>query len=747
VKTTQHVGFTRRDFLNSGGILVVGFSLVEHASVVSAKELPSQPKTLALDEVDAYLAITPDEKVTVYSGKVDLGTGVRTAMTQIAAEELDVELARVMVIQGDTLLTPDQGITAGSLSIQVGGMQLRQAAATARQALLAAAARHFGCSKQDLVTNNGIIHSSAGRESITYGQLVGGKTFELKVDKSASPKNPESYTIVGKSIRRPEIQANVTGRFTYIQDFKLPGMLHGRVIRPPAMEATLLSVDESSVSHVPGLFRVVRQGNFLAVTAETEWAAIEASQQLKASWSPWSGLPEESRLWDHVRATKVAAEQVTSNEGDTPAALARASRRLNATYDFAIQTHGSIGPSCAVAEFRERKLTCWTASQGTHGLRKQLAQMLALPPEDVRCIYIEGAGCYGRNGHEDAAGDAALLARAVGRPVRVQWMRADEHVWDPKGAPTLIDLHAGLDSEGSVIAWRGDFFIPQGAGNPVTLLPAHLADLPRSTDLEPGNIFQDSAIPYDFGNVYTVCHRLASTPFRPSWIRSPGRMQNTFANESFLDELALANGVDPLQFRLRHLKDSRGIDLLEHVARFATWQSRAPGARTADASGVFTGRGLAYIHYELVRTYVGAVAEVEVSRATGEIRVTRFFIVHDCGQIINPDGVRNQIEGSVVQTMSRTLIEEIQFNRSTITSRDWVGYPILTFPQIPEIEIELINRPNEKPWGAGEATAAVVPAAIANAVCDAAGIRLRSVPFKAEKVKAALAATINPQSQ
>jgi nicotinate dehydrogenase subunit B len=730
---------TRRDFLKRGSVLIVGFSIADRSSLASARELGETAKPVSLDEVDSFLAVTADENVTVYSGKVDLGTGVRTAMTQIAAEELDVDMARVTVIQGDTLLTPDQGLTAGSLSIQVGGMQLRQAAATARQKLLTEAARRFGCSASSLVTDNGVIRLNAAGKRVSYGQLVGGKPFLLQVDSNAPLKNPDNYTIVGKSIRRPEIEANVTGKFTYVQDFKIPGMLHGRVIRPPAMGATLLSVDESSVSGIPGIVKIVRRENFLAVTAETEWAAIKASRQLKASWSPWAALPDESRLWEHVRATKVAKEDVTSSVGDTPSALARASRRLKATYDFAIQTHGSIGPSCAVAEFSRGKLTCWTASQATHSVRQQLAQMLDIPDADVRCIYIEGAGCYGRNGNEDAAGDAALLAREVGRPVRVQWMRADEHIWDPKGVPTLIDLEAGLDATNEVIAWHGEFFIPEGAGAPVTLLPAHLAQLPRSTELEPGNIFQNSAIPYDFPNRNTVCHRLTETPFRPAWIRSPGRMQNTFANESFLDELAASCGADPLQFRLRHLNDPRGTELLQQLARFAKWEPRRAGSRTPDASGVFRGRGLAYIHYELVRTYVGAVADVEVNRTSGDIRVTRFSIVHDCGQIINPDGARNQIEGSVVQTMSRTLLEEVKFNRSTITSRDWATYPILRFPEIPEIDIDLISRPNEKPWGVGEATAAVVPAAISNAVFDATGIRLRSVPFKPEKVKAALA--------
>jgi nicotinate dehydrogenase subunit B len=730
---------TRRDFLKRGGVLTIGFSLAGHIDAAPAEEPPQKAKPVDLDQVDAFLAITADGKVTVYSGKVDLGTGVRTAMAQIAAEELDVDIGRVTVIQGDTLLTPDQGITAGSLSVQVGGMQLRRAAATGRQKLLDKAAQRFECPISDLAIENGVIRLTRSGKSITYGQLVGEKPFSLKIDQNAPLKNPNGYTIVGKSIPRPEVEAIATGQFTYVQDFEIPGMLHGRVIRPPAMGATLLSVDESSVSGIPGIFKVVRQNNFLAVVAETEWAAIKASQQLKANWSAWAGLPDESRLWEHVRATKVTKEDVTSNFGDTPSALARSARRLKATYDFAIQTHGSIGPSCAVADFRRGKLTCWTASQATHSLRKQLALMLGIPAEDVRCIYIEGAGCYGRNGHEDAAGDAALLAREVGRPVRVQWMRSDEHVWDPKGAPTLIDLEAGLDSSNNVIAWQGEFFIPAGAGAPVTLLPAQLAQLPRSTDLEPGNIFHNSAIPYNFANRYTVCHRLADTPFRPSWIRSPGRMQNTFANESFLDELAAASGSDPLEFRLRHLNDPRGIDLLLHLRRFAKWEPRQLRSHPADNSGVFRGRGLSYIHYELVRTYVGAVADVEVNAKSGDIRVTRFSIVHDCGQIINPDGARNQIEGSVVQTMSRTLREKVKFNRSTITSRDWGTYPILTFPEIPEIEIALISRPHEKPWGVGEATAAVVPAAISSAVFDAAGIRLRSVPFQPERVKAALA--------
>jgi CO/xanthine dehydrogenase Mo-binding subunit len=467
---------------------------------------------------------------------------------------------------------------------------------------------------------------------------------------------------------------------------------------------------------------------------------VKAAGQLKATRSRWEGLPEQDKLWQHVRATRVTKDDVTSSTGDAESALGQAARVLEASYDFAIHTHGSIGPSCAIAEFKDGLLTCWTASQMTHALRKQLAAMTGLAPEAVRCIYVEGSGCYGRNGHEDAAGDAALLARAVGRPVRVQWSRADEHGWDPKGPPTLIDLKAGLDGQGNVAAWSSQFHVPEGAAGNVPLVAADLAGLPHETTMSPGNIIQNSALPYAFPNVRTICHRLATTPFRPSWIRTPGRMQNTYANEAFLDECAAAAGTDPLDYRLRALKDPRGIEVLKRAAEIAGWQSRPSPAKEASGD-VLRGRGLSYVKYELNRTYVAGVAEVEVDRRTGRVRVPRFFVAQDCGQIINPDGVRNQVDGNVIQTVSRVLMEEVTFDRGAVTSLDWTSYPILTFPDVPEVVIDLIDRPTEKPWGAGEPSAAIVPAAISNAIFDATGVRLRSVPFTPAKVKAALQAT------
>jgi nicotinate dehydrogenase subunit B len=724
---------TRRAALQVGGIMVVAFSLGA-AAKANAAALTAKPESL--DEVDSFLAIDGKGAVTLYSGKVDLGTGVRTALAQIVAEELGVPFEGITVVQGDTALTPDQGITYGSLSIQVGGMQIRQACATARKALLEQAAQRLSVPVTQLSVASGIVHSQSGTQ-VSYADLVGGKAFSLKVDKTAPTKPPSAYTVVGKPIPRVDIPAKVSGEFTYAQDFRLPGMLYGRPVRPTAIGATLLDVDESSIQHIPGIVKVVREGNFLGVVAKTEWAAIRAARALKTRWSAWDGLPDERDLWSYVRSTKVAKDDITSNVGNVPSALAGAHRTFKATYDFPIQTHGSIGPSAAVAAFENGKLTVWTAAQSTHALHRQLAAMLGMDAASVRCIYVAGSGCYGRNGHEDAAADAALLARAVGRPVRVQWMRWDEHGWDPKGPPTLVDLKAGVDASGNVVAWHGEFFIPMGAGAPVWLLPAQLAGKPATTDLEPGNIIPNSALPYDFPNMYTVCHRLAATPLRPAWIRTPGRMQNTFANESFLDEIIAAVDGDPLEFRLAHLKDPRGTELLHHVAKLARWQAHEKGSR--GVGKILRGRGLSYVHYELVRTYVAAVADVTVDRATGKVRVERAAIAHDCGQIINPDGLRNQIEGNVVQMTSRTLLEEVKFNRSRVTSLDWASYPILRFPDVPEVTIDLIDRPTDPPWGAGEPAGAVIPGAISNAIFDATGVRLRSVPFTPAKVKAALA--------
>jgi CO/xanthine dehydrogenase Mo-binding subunit len=738
---TEHFIPSRRDFLKSGGALVVGFSFAGHSITAFAEE-STATKPLALTSVDTFLAIDSASMVTVYSGKVDLGTGVQTALAQIVAEELDVPFRNVKIVQGDTALTPDQGPTFGSLSIQIGGVQIRNAAAMARNALLELAATRLGIKPDELTIADGVV--SGGGRQVSYGELIAGKTFSLTLDHQKPPatKDAKTFKVVGTSVPRVDIPDKVTGKFTYMQDFRVPGMLHGRVVRPSAIGAQLQSVDEKSIEGIPGNVRIVREGNFLGVVADNEWAAIKASQQIKATWSAWEGLPDQAKVFEYVRASKVAKDEVTADVGNVAEAMGKEGlKKINATYEFAIHTHGSIGPSCAIAEFKDGKLTSWSASQATHNLRKQLAKMMGLPLENVRCLYVEGSGCYGRNGHEDAAADAALLAKVTGRPVRVQWSRADEHGWDPKGPPTLVDLRAAIDASGTVTAWDSEFFIPQQTPNTflVPLVAATLSGMPADDTIAPGNIFHNSNVPYKFANIKAVCHRLETTPFRPSWIRTPGRMQNTFANEGFIDELAAAANADPIDFRLKYVDpaDSRGIEVLNRVAAMAKWDKR-PSPGKSQAGDVVTGRGVSYCKYELVRTYIAAIAEVEVKRSTGEIRATRFYVAHDCGQIINPDGVKSQIEGNVIQTVSRTLKEELKFSRSAVTSLDWASYPILTFPEMPDIVIELIDRPTEKPWGVGEPTTAVVPSAISNAVFDATGVRLRSVPFTLEKVRETL---------
>lgn len=723
---------SRRSLLKGAGGLVVAFALT---GLRPAGAQTMVQKSVASGAVDSYLAIGADGKITVYSGKIDYGTGVRTGFAQMVAEELYVPLARVSVIEGDTALTPDQGPTYGSLSIEVGGKAIRQAAATARAALLDAAAEKFSAEKSALSVKDGII--SGGGMEISYADLLDGAAFSLDLDEDAPLKDPAEFTIVGQPIIRDGLPGKITGTFNYMQDFKIDGMAHARVVRPPAVDATLDGVDDASIAHLPDV-QIVRKGNFLAVVAEDEWTAVRAAREIAVTWQTRESLPDQADLWTHVRKTPVVEDEVTSNIGNVDTATG--SREITASYDFALHTHGSIGPSCSVADFSDGKLVSWSSSQATHRLRGQLSDMFALSEDNIRCIYIEGAGCYGRNGHEDAAADAALLSREIGRPVRVQWMRHDEHGWDPKGPPTLIDLSAKIDDAGAVSAWKSEFFIPQGAGGRVALVGASLAGMPTIQDINPGGITNDSAIPYGFANVRTTCHRLETTPLKPSWIRAPGRMQNSFANESFFDEIAAELGVDPMEYRrgLIDPSDTRGLAVLDRLKEFSGWDSR-PSPREDVRDTVQTGRGMAYVKYELKRTYVGAVAEVSVDTLSGAIKVVRFHVVHDCGQIINPAGVRAQIEGNVIQTTSRTLMEELTFDRKSVTSLDWGSYPIMRFKDVPEVNIELIDRPEEVPWGAGEPTAVVVSAAISNAVFDATGVKLRSVPFKPAKVRAALA--------
>jgi CO/xanthine dehydrogenase Mo-binding subunit len=737
-------GLSRRDTLRAGAALLVAFSLDEPRGAAAQATQPAGPRPTPLDRAESFLAFNRNGTVEVFTGKVDLGTGIRIAICQMVADELDIPIGRVSLTEGDTDLTPDQGPTWGSLSIQVAGVAIRQAAATARKHLLGRAAAHLGVPEAQLVVLDGHVHPRAGGASVSFAELLGDTRLSLAVDREAPRKRAADYAVVGKSVPRPDIPGKVTGTHTYMQDLRLPRMIHARIVFPPAVGARLLSVDDASVTGIPGVLRVLRRDSFLAVLAEDEWAAIRAHDTLRTQWTPWAGLPDQARLYDAVRATPKAKTDTMGAKGDAPAALAQASQKLEATYDFAMQSHASLGPSCAVAQWDGQRMTVWSATQATHWTRLEVARMLGLEQPAVRVVYLDGAGCYGRNGHEDAAAQAALIAHALagtdlaGRPVRVQWMRADEHGWDPKGPPTLIALAGSLDAAGNVGAWTSEHWIPQTTElAPIENLALSFAGIAQKTVINPGNIHNNAVPGYDLPNHAATLHRLEAPPLRASWIRSPGRMQNVYAVESFMDELAHAAAADPVAFRLRHLKDERGAAVLRAAVQKAGWRE-GPAAQGARDGAVLRGRGVAYARYE-ARTYIACVAEVEVAPATGRIRVTRCVVGHDCGQVINPDGLANQIEGQVVQTISRTLLEEVTFDRSRVTSLDWHSYPILTFPDVPKVEIASIERQDEPPWGAGEMAAVVVPPAVCNAVFDATGVRLRSIPYTPEKVRAALA--------
>ena len=748
-RPTRRAGLTRRKVL-AGGVLTVGFALAGWQSPTRAGGIGGA-RSVDPNAVDTFLSVNGDGTVTLYCGKVDLGQGLRIAMRQIAGEELGIGVDKIKYVEGDTALTPDQGRTSGSSGIQRGGTQIRRAAATARAGLIALAAQRLNVNPDDLIAEGGVVRSKSGANNggsnggtgIRFADLVAGGNFNLKLDPKAPLKNPATYSLVGKPLPRPDVPAKCTGTFTYMQDFSLPGMVHARVIRPPAIGAKLIAVDETSIKNLPGA-SVVRIQDFLAVIADDEWTAVRAVGTLRAQWSEWSGLPAQNKLVATLRAkTDLTDEMLVSRGGEQAGNYGALSR--SASYYWPMQSHGSIGPSCAIADVDKEAATVWTASQGTHGNRKTFARFLRLPEDQVRLIYLEGAGCYGMNGHEDAAADAAILSQAIGRPVRVQWSRQDEHGWDPKGPPQLLDISGVVDSTGRIREWRTEMWLPQTTKglSDIPLLGPAAAGLDDVRGLQPGAISQNTDPPYAADKVEVLAHWLKDAPLRPAPIRSPGKPANCFAVESFTDELASAAGLDPIEFRLRGLDDKRGVEAIKRAAALMNWQSRpSPGSgkNAGNGAAVMRGRGFAYVHYKHSESYVAMGIDVAVERASGRIKVERVACAFDCGQIINPDGARAQVEGSILQTLSRVLLEEVQFDQSRVTSVDWNSYPILRFSDVPQIEIELIDRPTEAPVGAGEAACTTVGAALANAVFDATGARLRTVPFTPERVKAALGA-------
>jgi nicotinate dehydrogenase subunit B len=763
---------TRRDFIKGAGGLLVAISLPVYLDVRQAAAATITPPgsfgplTVPADQLASWLAIGKDGAVRVLTGKVELGTGTITASRQIVAEELDVAVDRIEIVQGITGETVDQGYTAGSQTMRTQwATGLRIAAASARQELVSMAATHLGVSTGDVTVKNGVV--SAAGKSVSYADLVGGATLPGAVSQQVKTKPSSSYKIVGQPLHRDDIPDKIFGRFTYVQDVKLPGMLHARVVRParPApllakgtaiaqiiqgtlANATLQSVDESSVRHLPGFVQLVVKKSFVAVVAEREEQAIAAAQALKVTWNDSASLPDQASLYDAIRSAPPGNTRVIQSSGDVDGALGSAAKVLQATYNHPYQAHASIGPSAAVAYVHDGVAEVWSPTQGVYQLRGAVATALGLAPQRVRVNYVEGAGCYGINGADDASLAAAMIAQQVGRPVRVQYMRADEISWENYGTPMVMNLRAGLDASGKIVGWdyhgwtanRGGR--PGPPGNIPSGVLAGFPEPPAPPSPPPSPPLGDDGLNstpwYAFANQRVISFGVYSPWLFTGPLRSPSRLQNTFATESFMDELAAAAGADPIAFRLAHTSDSRLAAVIDRVASAAGWQPR-PSPAPAQGGTKRTGRGIAAVRYEGNSAWVAAIIALTVDTASGAVSVTQVAVAHDCGVIVNPDGLRNQVEGNIVQGLSRSLKEEVKFDRSGVLGVDWASYPIISFSELPDdVRIELIDHPELPALGAGESTISVIGGAIGNAVFDATGKRLRTLPFTPDRVKAAL---------
>lgn len=747
---------SRRTFLKAGGALLVTAAVPGAAIGAVTEAAGAAVPYPALDPtaLATWLTINADGSVVARSGHVELGHGVQTGLAQIVAEELDVPIGRVTMILGHTSETPDQGDTAGSTSIRVAGAQLRQIAAEGRAALLKLAADRLGAPASALTVADGVV--SAGSRKVGYGDLVRGRVltavapitvsgyggFRMSVSGSAKPKEPAAYATVGKSVPRVEIPDKVTAKATYVQDVRVPNMLHARVIHPKGIGSTVVSVGAFAPA-VPGA-RMVRRGNLLAVVAEREWDAIKGAQALQVTWSDWAGLPPSDGVYAALRKLP-AQDRVQMNRGDATAAMATAAQTLTATYQTPFENHAMIGPSCAVADVRaDGSVTVWSATQYPQGLQKNVATLLGIAPERVQVMRYEGAGCYGRlsANYDDAATEAVVLSQAVGRPVRVQWTRADEHRWEPHGPGTVHDLSAGLGPDGGVVAWKHEAWMPTNSDS--TELGAALAGRPLNTTGIGGWTGPDL---YTFPNSFEVAHGLpelgaAGSPYgfglRTTFLRSPGQYQITFAQEAFVDEIAARAGKDSLAFRLEHLADQRAIAVLQAAAKAAGWDSRpSPKPGASAKGGVATGRGIALVLRD--GTYAAGVAEVSVDPASGRVQVQRVTVAQDSGLIINPSAVEHQLESCVIQTTSRAMLEQVTFDSANVTSLDWSSYPILTMADAPKVQTVLINRPEIPATGVGEPAVNLIAPAISSAIFDATGVRIRTLPMLPDAVKAAMA--------
>jgi nicotinate dehydrogenase subunit B len=691
---------------------------------------------------ETFIKITADGAVTAYNGHVDLGTGIRTALGQIVAEELDVSFARVVVVLGDTSQVPNQGATIASETIQITAVPLRRAAAQARQFLLARAAQRLDLAGEELSVEDGLIRGKDNR-SVSYGELIADDTIRLELADNVAVKAVKSYSIVGQSMPRVDLPAKATGELVYVHDVRVPGMLHGRVVRPPYagvdagpfVGTSLISVDEASVRDIPGLVAVVRIGDFVGVVAEREENAVMAAQRLKVNWKPVPTLPDLADIETALRANP-STPRTLIDKGDVDAALAGATKPIQRTYTWPYQMHGSIGPSCAVADYQDGEIRVWSGTQNPHLLRTDLAKLIDRPEATIEVIRLEAAGCYGRNCADDVTADALLLSRAVERPVRVQLSREQEHVWEPKGTAQLIDVKGGLNADGGVAGYDFATRYPSNAAPTLALLLtgkiAPEADVSQMGD-------RTAIPPYDYDHIRVVAHDMPPI-VRAAWLRGVSALPNTFAHECYIDELANEAGVDPIEYRLRYLKDQRAVDLVNAVAGRAGWQKRPVRQEKIAEDDIVRGRGFAYALYVHSKfpgygaAWSAWIADVAVNTATGDVSVTRVVAGQDSGLMINPDGVRHQIHGNVIQSTSRALMEEVSFDGGTVAAREWGAYPIIQFPDVPKIDVLMLPRQDQPPLGVGESASVPSAAAIANAIFDATGVRFRELPFTPERI-------------
>jgi nicotinate dehydrogenase subunit B len=730
---------TRRSVLASGGALVMAFSLsgarAENKDSGSTKlpgSLEDTPK------LDAWIRIDRSGTVTILTGKAELGQGVKTALLQIAAEELKVPFAGLTLITADTSLTADEGYTAASHSLQDSGTAIRNATAQVREILIGEAARRLNVDRAELRAANGTVFGP-NDVHIGYGELVRNELLAVDAQPTSRLTPSADFTVMNRPIPRIDIPGKVTGAPAYVQDMRPPGMLHGRMVRPPSPGAKLERVDSSEIEQMPGVVKVFRDGDFLAIVAEGEWIAIQAMRRLAtaATWTETPSLPDESSLATTLISLR-SEDTVILDQGQAGAT----GQTIEGAFTRPYLAHGSIGPSCAIAETKDGTVTIWTHTQGVFPLRKAIAEMLRLPLDKVRCVHVEGSGCYGQNGADDVAADAALLAFALpGRPIRVQWMREQEHAWEPFGPGMVSKVRAVGGPDGTVADWHhevwsqshlmrpgpaGTMLAARTIANPFP--PAPPVYLPQ-----PEGSGDRNAIPlYTFPNAKVVNHFLPEMPLRGSSMRAWGGYLNIFAIESTMDDLARAANIDAVAFRLRHLENPRGRAVIATAAEKFGWDNRPK----LPAGG---GYGFAFSQYKNLEAYCAIALEIWIERETGRVRINRVSAAVDTGEVVNPDGVRNQIEGGIIQSASWTLFECVTFDRTRITSVDWSAYPIMRFASVPrQIDVYILDQPGTSFLGVGEAAQGPTGAAIANAVRDAIGHRLRDLPLRADRIKSAI---------